>query len=119
MRVLKMVFDNGYPEGHIEDAVIIPDNYREEQIKTWVEEEFCEFCENYAYLANGFPWKNLSDGKYRDENEMFDDEQFYYNNCGYEMRYITLNELKEWCDETGRDFGYFENQAIYWLERRL
>ena len=118
MRIIKFNYDNGYVGGHVEECSIFPSDYTDSQINEFAYEDFCQFCEDYAYLAQGFPWQDLGDGDFEDEDEMHDCEQDYYDNCEYGWDEITIDELKEWCAGHYNEYeSKYESQIKEMLEK--
>jgi hypothetical protein len=118
MRIIKFYYTNGYCGGDIEECEVFPDTMTDDQIFSWGYEDYITFCEDYAYLAQGFPWEDLSDGDFADENEMYEAEADYYDNCEWGWNEITLDELKEWCEGHYGDFeSRYEPQIKEMLEK--
>jgi hypothetical protein len=118
MRIIKFIYDNGYVGGHIEECYIFPSDYTDSQIDGLAYEDFCQFCEDYAYLAHGYPWIVEDGGYYDTEEEAAEDEESYYLDCGYGWDEITIDELKEWCEEHYGDFeSRYEPQIKEMLEK--
>ena len=104
MKIIKWCFTNGYPGGDLEGCDIFPSTYTDDQINENIREDFWSYCADYAYLAFGYPWEDLDDGDFEDLDEMYDAEDDYYANCGYEFKEITVEELKEWCEGHYNEF---------------
>ena len=77
-----------------------------------------ELAEDYAYLAQGYPWEVEDGGYYDNEEEAAEDMQSYYDDCECGWEEITIDELKEWCEEMYGDFeSRYEPQIKEMLER--
>lgn len=96
MRIIKVSYENGYVGCNQEECYIL-DNVSDDQVDHLLYSDFDEYCEDYAYVAQGYPWESLDDGDFEDEEEMLNSRDEYYENCSWEWEEITLDELKEWC----------------------
>ena len=108
MRIIKCTFENGYVGGTIEEVYILG-NVSDNEVDHCLYMNFDEFCEDYAYLAQGYPWEVEEGGYYDTEEEAEEDRQSYYDGCEWGWEEITLDELKEWCEEMYGDYeSYYE-----------
>jgi hypothetical protein len=118
MRIIKFYFDNGYCGGHQEECFIFESSMSDSAIDGSMLEEFNEYCNDYAYLAQGYPWEVEDGGYYDTEEEAAEDEESYYQDCEYGWEEITIEELKEWCEDNYGDYeSRYEPQIKKMLER--
>lgn len=118
MRIIKFYFDNGYVGGHIEECFIFENSMSDSAVESSMLEEFNEYCYDYAYLAQGYPWEVEDGGYYETEEEAAQDEESYYQDCEYGWEEITIEELKEWCMGNYNDYeSRYEPQIKEMLER--
>ena len=96
MRIIKVYFENGYVGCNQEECYILG-NVSDDQVDHLLYSDFDEYREDYAYVADGYPWESLDDGDFADEDEMIQSREDYYENCSWEWEEITIDELKEWC----------------------
>jgi hypothetical protein len=105
MRIIKCCFENGYIGCRQEECYIL-DNISDDQVDHALYPEFDTYCEDYSYVADGYPWESLDDGDFADEEEMEASRERYYEDCSWEWEEITLEELKTWCAE---HYGEYES----------
>ena len=116
MRIIKCYYENGYV-GCGEEQCYILGNISDDQVDHCLYSDFDEYCENMAYVAQGYPWESLDDGDFEDEEEMLDSRDEYYENCSWEWEEITLDELKEWCHDHYNEYeDYFAERVAAQLE---
>ena len=96
MRIIKVCFENGYVGCNQEECYILG-NVSDDQVDHLLYSDFDGYCEDYAYVADGYPWESLDDGDFADEEEMEQSRSRYYEDCSWEWEEITIDELKEWC----------------------
>ena len=111
MRIIKCTFENGYVGGTIEEVYILG-NVSDNEIDHCLYVNFDEFCEDYAYLAQGYPWEVEEGGYYDTEEEAEEDRQSYLDGCEWGWEEITIDELKEWCEEMYGDYETFYEPRI-------
>ena len=103
MRIIKVYFENGYVGCSQEECYILS-NMSDDQVDHCLYPDFDEYCEGYAYVADGYPWESLEDGDFADEDEMEQSRSNYYEDCSWEWEEITINELKEWCADNYNNY---------------
>ena len=110
MRIIRCYYENGYV-GCREEQCYILGNISDDQVDHCLYPEFDEYCENMAYVAQGYPWESLDDGDFEDEEEMLNCRDDYYENCSWEWEEITLDELKAWCSD------HYDEYENYFADR--
>jgi hypothetical protein len=103
MRIIKVYFENGYVGCSQEECYILS-NMSDDQVDHCLYPDFDQYCEDYAYVADGYPWESLEDGDFADEDEMEQSRSNYYEDCSWEWEEITIDELKEWCADNYNNY---------------
>jgi hypothetical protein len=111
MRIIKARFENGYV-GCGEENCYVLDNLSDDQVDGAIYPDFDQYCEDYAYVADGYPWESVEDGDFMDEEDMELSRESYYENCSWEWEEIDAAELENWCEENGVDFDAYYRDAI-------
>lgn len=78
-------FDNGYHTGSEDNYYEFTDGITPEEIEQFVREEANEYFADWEHLATG--WDN--------EFDSVEDEEEYYDGCGYGWEYITEEEYND------------------------
>ena len=82
------------------------------------DETRAELSEDYAYLAHGYPWEVEEGGYYDTEEEALEDQETYYAECDCGWDEITIDELKEWCEDNYNNYEErYAPQIIKMLEK--
>ena len=101
MRIIKVVFENGYVANYDNEHIyIMNDDYTDSQLGLMLADDFAYFCENNVLGTSGY---DFYDGWESEEAE-----QDYYDSCSWYPEEITLEELKEWCQDTATDDNWID-----------
>lgn len=97
MKIVKVVFENGYVLNYDNEHIyIMDDDYTESQLGLMLADDFAYFCENNMLGTSGY---DFYDGWESEEAE-----QDYYDSCSWYSEEITLEELEEWCKDTATNY---------------
>ena len=103
MRIIKITFENGYC-GCADVQCYVLGDVSDDQIDHMFYPDFDQYCDDYAYVADGYPWESVEDGDFMDEEEMLNSREAYYEDCSWGWEDITIAELQDWCNDQGIDF---------------